>query len=140
MWPLTNISPFLPFPSPSNHHVYLGLLPILWLGCLFCRFWAANSFCAFWSLSLCCIVCSYFLPFHRLFFHFVYVCCTKAHFVRSHLLVFAFISIALGDWPKKTLVWFMLENVLCLFSFLYFQMIYSQVPIKDVIVCSVCVQ
>ena len=27
-----------------------------------------------------------------------------------------FISIALGDWPKKTLVWFMSENVLPMFS------------------------
>ena len=25
--------------------------------------------------------------------------------IRSHLFIFAFISIALGDWPKKTLVW-----------------------------------
>ena len=27
--------------------------------------------------------------------------------IRSHLFIFAFVSIALGDWPKKTLVWFM---------------------------------
>ena len=119
---MTNISPFLPFPSPRNHHVYLGLLPIFLLGCLFCCFWAANSFCAFcafcafWRLSHFCIVCNYFLPYCRLFFHFVYVCCTKTCFIRSHLLVFAFISIALGDWPKKTLVWFMSENVLLIFS------------------------
>ena len=36
--------------------------------------------------------------------------------IRSHLFIFAFISIALGDWPKKTLLWFMSENVLPLFS------------------------
>ena len=29
----------------------------------------------------------------------------------SHLFIFVFISIALGYWPKKTWVWFMLENV-----------------------------
>ena len=34
--------------------------------------------------------------------------------IRSHLFIFAFISIALGDWPKKT-VRFMSENVLCMF-------------------------
>ena len=31
--------------------------------------------------------------------------------IRFHLFIFAFISIALRDWPKKTLVWFMSENV-----------------------------
>ena len=36
--------------------------------------------------------------------------------VRSHLFIFVFISIALGDWPKKTMVWFMSENVLPMFS------------------------
>ena len=36
--------------------------------------------------------------------------------IRSCLFIFAFISIALGDWPKKTLVWFMSENVLPVFS------------------------
>ena len=32
--------------------------------------------------------------------------------IRSHLFVFVFISIALGDWPKKTLVQIMSENFL----------------------------
>ena len=36
--------------------------------------------------------------------------------IRSNLFIFAFISTALGDWPKKTLVWFMSENILPLFS------------------------
>ena len=36
--------------------------------------------------------------------------------IRSHLFTFAFISFALGDWPKKTLVQFMSENVLPMFS------------------------
>ena len=36
--------------------------------------------------------------------------------IRSHLFIFVFISIALGDCPKKTLVWFMSENVLPVFS------------------------
>ena len=29
--------------------------------------------------------------------------------IKFQLFSFAFISIALGNWPKKTLVWFMLE-------------------------------
>ena len=36
--------------------------------------------------------------------------------IRSHLFILIFISIALGDWSKKTLVWFMSENVLLVFS------------------------
>ena len=32
------------------------------------------------------------------------------------MFVFAYICIALGDWPKKTLVWFMSENVLSMLS------------------------
>ena len=32
--------------------------------------------------------------------------------IRSHFFIFSFISIVLGDWPKKTLVQFMSENVL----------------------------
>ena len=35
---------------------------------------------------------------------------------RSRLFIFAFISIALGDWPKKTLLQFMSENILPMFS------------------------
>ena len=36
--------------------------------------------------------------------------------IRSPLFIFAFISIALGDWSKNTLVQFMSENILPLFS------------------------
>ena len=36
--------------------------------------------------------------------------------IRSLLFTFAFISIALSDQPKKTLVWFMSKNVLPVFS------------------------
>ena len=36
--------------------------------------------------------------------------------IRSHLFIFAFVSIALGNWPKKTMVQFMSENVLAVSS------------------------
>ena len=36
-------------------------------------------------------------------------------FIGSHLFIFAFISVTLGDWPKKMLVQFMSENVLPMF-------------------------
>ena len=38
------------------------------------------------------------------------------YFIRSHLFIFAFISVALGDCPKKTLLQFMSENVFRMFS------------------------
>ena len=67
----------------------------------------------FWLLS--CVRCLYvlkinpslvasypdiFFPVFKLSFHFVYsfLCCTKLiSLIRSHLFIFAFISIALGD-------------------------------------------
>ena len=36
--------------------------------------------------------------------------------IRCHLFIFAFISSALEDWPKKTLLHFMSDNVLPVFS------------------------
>ena len=39
--------------------------------------------------------------------------------IRSHWFIFIFISVALGDWPKKTWVQFMLENVLSMFRTKY---------------------
>ena len=49
-------------------NVCLGLLPIFWLGCLFCC-WVVKAVYVFWKLSTVgCIVCKYFLPFHRLSF------------------------------------------------------------------------
>ena len=38
------------------------------------------------------------------------------HLIRFHLFIFVFISVALGDRPKKTLVLLMSENILPLFS------------------------
>ena len=45
------------------------------------------------------IVCNYFLPFHRLSFHFMFSFTVQklASLIRSHLFVFVFISITLGD-------------------------------------------
>jgi len=36
--------------------------------------------------------------------------------IRSHWFIFAFISVVLGEWPKKTFVQLMSENVLPMFS------------------------
>ena len=37
-------------------------------------------------------------------------------FIRSYLFLFACISFVLDNWSKKTLVWFMSENILLMFS------------------------
>ena len=70
------------------------------------------------------IICKYFLSICRLSFHFVYVflyCDILSKqklisLIRFHLFIFYFISNAFGNWPKKTLVRFMSENVLSTFS------------------------
>ena len=61
----------------------------------------------------------YFLPFCGLSFCFIYgfLCYEKVtSLIRSHLFIFVFISVALGDWPKETLLQFMSENVLPMIS------------------------
>ena len=76
--------------------------------------------CIFWKLIPCWLhYLQIFSPHCRLSFHFVYVSFAVQKLVRlimSHLFIFAFISVALGEWPKKILIWFMSENVLSVFS------------------------
>ena len=61
------------------------------------------------------IICKYFLLVCRLFFILFKVSFAVpklTNLTRSCLFTFIFISVAFGDWPKKTLVQFMSENVL----------------------------
>ena len=103
---------------------------------LFCKKCLLRSFAhfsfgllAFFLLS--CISCLYILEiktlsvasFETIFSHFVsclfvffLVSFAVQKLVRSQWFIFVFISIALGDWPKKTLVCLMSENVLPMFS------------------------
>ena len=50
---------------------------------------------------------------------------------RCHLFIFAFISISLGDSPKKTLLWFMLEDILPMFSSSNFK-VYNKWPVLKI--------
>ena len=102
-------------------NVYLDLLPIFGLGCLF-------------FLILSCMSCLYVLEinplsvasFANMFSHsegcliilfMVSFAVQKLlSFIRSHLFIFVFISISLGGWSKKTILWFMSQSVLCMFS------------------------
>jgi len=80
----------------------------------------------------CCMICSHILEIKPLLvtsfinsfsssigclFFMVYFDVRKlVSLTRSHLFIFVFISIAFRDWPKKTLVWVMSENVLPMLS------------------------
>ena len=55
--------------------------------------------------------------------------------IRPPLFIFVFISVALGDWPKKPLVWFMSENVLPVLSS---GGCYSVVPFVYVFIALAC--
>ena len=87
-------------------NVYLGLLPLFWLGgggCFVTEFvWTV---CIFWKLSPGWSHClQIFFPNLWLSFHVVYAVQKLVSLITSHFFTFAFISVALGDWPKKTLL------------------------------------
>ena len=103
-------------------NIYLGLLPIFWLGCLGVFFILScmnylyileikpllvTSFANIFSKSTGCLfillLVSFAVP-------------KLISLVRYHFLIFAFISFVLGDLTKKTLLQFMSENVLPMFS------------------------
>ena len=100
-----------------------------------CLFWSSAHFSlGFCFLLLSCVSCLYILKikplsvtlFENIFSHSVgclfvlfMVCFAVKNIlslIRSHLFIFAFISIALGDWAMRTLLWFMSESVLSMFS------------------------
>ena len=102
-------------------NVYLSLLPIFGLGCSF-----------FWILS--CMSCLYILEINPLSvasFANIFSCSEGClfvlfmvsfavqkllSFIRSHLFIFIFIFITLGDGLKKLLLWFMSKCLLPMFS------------------------
>ena len=110
------------WPSVCLHwrNVYLDLLPIFWLGCLFFCSWAAWAVCIFWRLIPCRLLhLQIFPPILRVVF---FVCMISfamqkiSSLIRSHLFIFVFIFITLGDGSKKILLQFMSESVLPVFS------------------------
>ena len=96
----------------SSAHFLIGLF-------IFC-YLVVRAVCIFWKLILCwsphlqifsaspLVVLSFCLWFPLL--------CKRFVSFNSHLFIFSFISIALGDWYKKTLLQFISENILPMFS------------------------
>ena len=105
-------------------NVYLDLLPIFKLGCLFFDIKLYKLFVYFRNYALVGhIICKCFLPFFKVsfcfFFSFVsfgmflfcfvffFFCCAKIlSLMRSHLFIFAFVCITLEDGAKKILLKF----------------------------------
>ena len=111
-------------------NVYSGLLPHFSVGLflvffvLFCFVfccWVVWVVCIFWILSPCHLHhLKLFSPFLSIVFLFsLFFFSFAVHvimLISSHWLIFVFISIALGDWLKKTFAWLVSENVLPMFS------------------------
>ena len=82
-------------------------------------FWAAGAVCRFWRLTPCqSFDLQIFSPILWLLFLFMisFAVQNLLSLIRSHLFIFIFISITLGDGLKKLLLWFMSKNVLPMFS------------------------
>ena len=111
---------YLPSMILFWRNVYLGLHPTFQLGFLVFCCELYESFVYFADEGLVCsIICNYFLWFCMLYFSFFMVSFAVqkcVSLIRSHWFIFVFISVALGDWPKKVFVWFISENVLPVFS------------------------
>ena len=94
-------------------HFSIGLLAFLLLSCVSCLYILEIK------PFVSCIVWNYFLPFSKLsfcvFFMVSFAVQKLISLIRSCWFIFAFISVMLGDWPKKTFVRLISENVKHLF-------------------------
>ena len=106
---------------------------LLWKKCLFRSsatfliglfvfwYWVAWTVCIFWIWTPCqshCLQNIFSQSTGCLFILFIisFTVQKLLSLIRSHLFIFAFISIALGDWAKKVLLQCMSGNVLPMFS------------------------
>ena len=104
------------------------------LGCLVFGFWVI---CIFWRLSPC------WLHHLQIFLLYVFSFAMQklVNFSGSHLFIFVFISVALGDWPKKAFAQFMSENVLPLFSsrgFMVSYLMFKSLSHFEFVFCAWC--
>ena len=97
---------FWPSVCFLQRNVYLGLFATFWLGCLFFWHWVVWAACIFWKLIFCQLLHLLLFFSHSegcLFTLLIvsFVVQTLLSLIRSHLFIFAFISITLGDGSKK---------------------------------------
>ena len=118
----------------------LCLQPTFWLSCFW--YWAVWTISVFWKLILYQLHClqilstSLYITF-CLWFFFFFAVQKLLSFIRFHMFIFAFISIALGDWPEKALLQSISDIVLpmsssrsflvscLLFKFFHFEFVYA---------------
>ena len=97
----------------SSGQLSIGLFVFFLLSCISCLYileikpLSVTSFANIFPHSVGCLFILFMVSF---------AVPKLVSLIRSHLFIFAFISIALGDWPKKTSVCFMSENVLPMIS------------------------
>ena len=93
----------------SFAHFSIGLLAFLPLSCVSCLYilkikpLSVASFETIFSHSVSC---------HFVFFLVSFAVQKLVSLIRSHWFIFALISVALGDWPEKTFLRLMSENIL----------------------------
>ena len=97
----------------SSVHFLIGLL------CCRC-YWVVWTTCVFWKWSPCQwnhlqIFFSQFIDYLFIMFMVFFAVQKFISLISFHLSIFAFISIDLGDWAKKTLVQFMSEKAVLIF-------------------------
>ena len=102
-------------------NVCLVFLPIFLLGCLFLLLLTCMSHLHILEinpLSVALFANIFSHPIGCLFILFMVSFAVQklGSFIRSHFCIYTFISIALGDWPKETLIKFMSYNILHMFS------------------------
>ena len=122
------------FHVPSDHlYAFFGEIsikafcPFLIGLFIICWCWVVGALCIFWKLTPCWShLLQIFSPIPCVAFLFVvsFAAQNLLNITRSHLFIFAFISLVLGDWSKKMLLWFMSENVLPMFSSRIFMVSY----------------
>ena len=101
----------------SSAHFLIGLFGFLimsWMSCLYILEIKPLLVTSFENIFFQSVGCPFVL------FLVSFAVQKRISLIRSHLFIFAFISLALGDWSKKILPQFMPENILPMFSFRIF--------------------
>ena len=105
----------------------IGLLPIFQLGYLLFFFFLLGCMSCLYILKITSFLVTLFANVFShsvgcLFLLFIISFAVQklVSLIRSHLFIFVFITVALGDWPKTTLVRFTSENILPIISSRHF--------------------